>query len=164
MFWNMAMGLELSTIELMNIFNECLDYPLPPSEMEGLKTQNFWNFINYLRYHSQIVTPGHSVPIATTPQENSLDSLSLTRNRRSRRRRAAMSLLVVPESTPEDTVPEPLLKMATTPEPSAILVATSKLLAIMDATPMFPVIMNVPLENTQAFQRHLGLIGNLADP
>ncbi len=100
-FWTLAVGLELCNSELSKIFNECLDNPFPPFEMEGLKTLDFWSFINYLSYRS-LVMSCRSEPTAVLPKmrestitspEDSEASLSLTRRRRSRR--AVKSALVV---------------------------------------------------------------------
>ncbi len=86
-FWTLAVGLELCNSELSKIFNECLDNPLPPFEMEGLKTLDFWSFINYLSYRS-LVMSCRSEPTAVLPKmpestitspEDSEASLSLTR-------------------------------------------------------------------------------------
>ncbi len=55
-FWTLAVGLELCNSELSKIFNECLDNPLPPFEMEGLETLDFWSFINYLSYRSLVMS------------------------------------------------------------------------------------------------------------
>lgn len=66
------------------------------------------------------------------------------------------------KSTP--VVPEPFHIMATTSEPPAAMDVTPQSSAITDSTPVFPVIVNVAFEDTQAFQRHLGLISSLANP
>ncbi len=42
-------------ILIVKIFNECLDNHLPPFEMEGLKTPDFWNLINHLSYRSLVM-------------------------------------------------------------------------------------------------------------
>ncbi len=54
-FWSLAIGLELCESELSNNFNDCLDNPFPPREMEGLKTLNFWSFIEYLCYRNLVI-------------------------------------------------------------------------------------------------------------
>ncbi len=51
-FWTLAVGLELCNSELSKIFNDCLDNPLPPWEMEGLRSLDFWEFIDYLCYRN----------------------------------------------------------------------------------------------------------------
>ncbi len=51
-FWTLAVGLELCNSELSKIFNDCLDNPLPPWEMEWLRSLDFWEFIDYLCYHN----------------------------------------------------------------------------------------------------------------
>ncbi len=108
-FWTMAVGLELCDTELNNIFNECLDNHLPLWEVEGLKTLDYWCFIDYLSYRSLIVPSCQSVPMADPPQkdesataslEDSGASLPLSQKRRSRRRREAKSTPVV--SSPVD--------------------------------------------------------------
>lgn len=114
------MGLELCNSELNKTFNKCLDNLLPLWEMEGLKI---------LCYCSLVITPGQSVPMAepleraksaTTPPENSEASLSLSHRQRSRSRRAAKSTPVVPESTPEEAVPEPLHQISILADPPLI--------------------------------------------
>ncbi len=94
-FWTLAVGLEICTPELSKNFNECLENPLPPFEMEGLKTPDFWNFINHLSYCS-LVMSCRSEPTAVPPKmpesaitspEDSEASLSLTSRQRLRRRR-----------------------------------------------------------------------------
>ncbi|KAI2663385.1 CCR4-NOT transcriptional complex subunit CAF120 [Labeo rohita] len=62
------------------------------------------------------------------------------------------------------TSPEPLQKMATMPQSPAAMDVMPQSSAITDATTVFPVIMHVEFENTQAFQRHSVLISSLADP
>lgn len=44
------------------------------------------------------------------------------------------------------------------------MVTTSEPPAVIDVTPVLPVIVNVAIEDTQAFQIHLGLNSSLADP
>lgn len=60
--------------------------------------------------------------------------------------------------------PEPPANMAATPEPPAIIDVTPKSSAVTDATSVFPVTLNVVLEDTQVFQGHLRLISRLTDP
>ncbi len=112
-FWTLAVGLELCNSELSKIFNECLDNPLPPFEMEGLKTLDFWSFINYLSYRS-LVMSCRSEPTAVLPKmpestitspEDSEASLSLTRRRRSRRRAVKSALVVSSPVVLEDPTP-----------------------------------------------------------
>ncbi len=45
--WTLAVGLELCESELSKKLNDCLDNPLLPPEMDGLKTLGFWSFIEY---------------------------------------------------------------------------------------------------------------------
>ncbi len=54
LFWTVAVGLKYEDSELIDIFNNCLDYPLPSCEMGELKTLGFWGFINYLTYQHQL--------------------------------------------------------------------------------------------------------------
>lgn len=110
--------------------------------------------------------PPEKAVSATTSSGDSEASLSLSHKRRLRRRRAAKSTPVVPESAPEKAVPEPFHKMATnqslftrwlaTPEPPAVMAAKSEPPAVIDVKPhATPVFMNLALEDTQAFKRHL---------
>ncbi len=71
-FWTLAVGLELCNSELSKIFNDCLDNPLPPLEMEGLRS---WQFIGYLCYRN-LVMSYRSAPTAVLPKmpESSITS------------------------------------------------------------------------------------------
>lgn len=65
------------------------------------------------------------------------------------------NMAATPETHPiVDAKPESRPVMATTPQSSVIT----------DATPVFLVIVSIAFEDTQAFQRHLGLISSLTDP
>ncbi len=50
LFWTVVVGLKYDDLELIEFFNNCLDYPLPSCEMGELKTLDFWGFIDYLTY------------------------------------------------------------------------------------------------------------------
>ncbi len=99
-FWTLAVGLELCNSELSKIFNDCLDNPLPLWEMEGLRSLDFWEFIDYLCYRN-LAMSCWSESIAVPPEMpdpapvDDEPSLPLSHKRRSRRRRAAKSALVV---------------------------------------------------------------------
>ncbi len=56
--------------------------------------------------------------------------------------------------------PESLPKMAATPEPPAIMDVKPQYSVIRDATSVFPVIVNVLFEDTQAFHMHLRLVSS----
>ncbi len=61
-FWTMSRGLEYQDAALKDIFNLCLDNPLPPWEMEQLRILDFWNFSNYVHHRKdwQILSPPES--------------------------------------------------------------------------------------------------------
>ncbi|CAM4633500.1 unnamed protein product [Leuciscus chuanchicus] len=62
-FRTIARGLDYQDLALKNIFNLCLDDPLPQWEMEQLRVLDFWNFSNYLHHCKdwQILTPPEPV-------------------------------------------------------------------------------------------------------
>jgi len=109
LFWTLAVGLEYKDSELIEIFNGCLDYPLPSWEMEELKTLGFWGFIDVFQYQSQSVTLGQVVPI--------------------------YSMATAPEPMLKMSAKsKPSAKMATTPESPATMVVTSESPAIINTT------------------------------
>ncbi|KAI2657438.1 GTP cyclohydrolase 1 [Labeo rohita] len=98
-FWTLVVGLELGNSELSKIFNDCLDNPLPPWEMEGLKTLDYWEFIDYLCYRI-LLMQCWSEPIAVPPE------MSEPPPRRSSMRRVARSAPVVSDQVVlEDLTP-----------------------------------------------------------
>ncbi len=62
-FWTLAVGLNYNESALKDLFNVCLDDPLPQWEMEGLRILDFWGFVRYLHHRSQWATPDHSEPL-----------------------------------------------------------------------------------------------------
>ncbi len=108
-FWTLAVGLNYESA-LKDLFNVCLDDPLPQWEMEGLRILDFWGFVRYLHHRSQWATPDHSEPLRrdfpTSP-----GPLTPTEKRRMRRKRNTNSTLSAPEPTPfrelEESTPEP---------------------------------------------------------
>lgn len=50
-FWTMSVGFDYNDAILKDIFNDCLDDPLPKSEMDGLKILSFWDFSRHLGHH-----------------------------------------------------------------------------------------------------------------
>ncbi len=105
--------MELCNSELSKIFNDCLDNPLPPFEMEGLKTLDFWSVTDYLCYHNLVISC-RSEPTAVLPKmpestitspEDSEASLSLICRWRSRRRAAKSALVVSSPVVLEDPTP-----------------------------------------------------------
>ncbi len=65
-----------------------------------------------------------------------------------------------PEYAILDIALESLLKMAATPEPPAVMDVKPQYSVIRDATSVFPVIVNVLFEDTQAFHMHLRLVSS----
>ncbi len=105
--------MKLCNSELSKIFNDCLDNPLPPFEMEGLKTLDFWSVTDYLCYHNLVISC-RSEPTAVLPKmpestitspEDSEASLSLICRWRSRRRAAKSALVVSSPVVLEDPTP-----------------------------------------------------------
>ncbi len=54
LFWTVTVGLKNEDPELIEMFSNCLDYPLLSCEMDELKTLGFWGFIKYLTYQHQL--------------------------------------------------------------------------------------------------------------
>ncbi len=98
-FWTLAVGLNYNESALKDLFNVCLDDPLPQWEMEGLRILDFWGFVRYLHHRSQWATPDHPEPLrrdfSTSP-----GPLTPTEKRRMRRKRNTNSTLSAPEPTP----------------------------------------------------------------
>lgn len=118
-FRTIARGLDYQDPALKDIFNLCLDDPLPQWEMEKLRVLDFWNFSNCLHHCKdwQILTP---------PEPVCSEHLSLfgnpTEKRRLRRQRAARtasSVSVSTESVPVFPKPVPVI-----PESSKLAVVT----------------------------------------
>ncbi|RXN34000.1 proteoglycan 4-like protein [Labeo rohita] len=135
----MAVGLEFNSTELMNILNECFDYPMPLWEMEGLKTLDFWGFTDYLWYRSQ-GTHHSAVPPESTPESTLAFEFAPD---------FALAYEPTPanESTPEhnlvrESAPEPVPVYKSTSEPalapelSPLLVTT--LMVFCSALPWLP--------------------------
>ncbi|ROL53547.1 hypothetical protein DPX16_21796 [Anabarilius grahami] len=63
-FWSRAERFSHSDAVLKDIFNHCLDDPLPQWEMELVRSLNFWNFSNYLylRKNGQVRIPPAPAP------------------------------------------------------------------------------------------------------
>ncbi len=85
------------------MFNDCLDNTLPPWELEGLRSLDFWEFIDYLcyRYLAMSCRPKSIAVPPEMPDPAPVDnepSLPLSRKRRLRRRRAAKFSEVTTES------------------------------------------------------------------
>lgn len=110
-FRTIARGLDYQDPALKDIFNLCLDDPLPQWEIEQLRVLDFWNFSNCLHHCKdwQILTP---------PEPVCSEHLSLfgnpTEKRRLRRKRAAQttaSVSVSTESVPvfPKPVPSPVI-------------------------------------------------------
>ncbi len=69
-FWTMSRGLEYQNAALKDIFNLCLDNPLPQWEMEQLRILNFFNYVHHrkdlaypfaTRVHLHCPTSRHSL-------------------------------------------------------------------------------------------------------
>lgn len=74
-------------------------------------------------------------------------------------------MAATPESPSKNAAtPEPPAKIAAVPEPPAVIDVMPKSSAVTDATSVFPVAMNIVLEDTQVFQGRLRLISSLTDP
>ncbi len=142
-FWTLALELELSECELSKILNDCLHNPLPPREMEGVKTLDFWTFIYYLCYRSLMSHRSESIAVPPEMSKpapvDSKSSLSQSRKRRSRGQqgplrqakvqRAARSTPILPESAP-------VLESA--PEPTTVYESDQSLVVLEDLTPVVP--------------------------
>ncbi|ROL53595.1 hypothetical protein DPX16_4367 [Anabarilius grahami] len=135
-FWTMAVGLDYNDAALKEIFNRCLDDPLPQWEMEGLQILDFWRFTEYLHHRRQWATPGQSesspalesapepaparecAPKPASARESApepteevgTESPPHPRKRRKRRKKASF-ILQGPEASPEPVVgPETTLE------------------------------------------------------
>ena len=53
MFWTWSRGLDYNDAALKDIFNSCLDDPLPAWEMDSLRVLDFWGFVSYLGNRSK---------------------------------------------------------------------------------------------------------------
>ncbi|KAL0175990.1 hypothetical protein M9458_028320, partial [Cirrhinus mrigala] len=98
-FWTMSRGLDYDDTTLKEIFNSCLDDPVPKWEMENLKILNFWDFSKYIGHRIQWGMPplppkstcsDHSATLPLSIQEQD-HLLTPTQKRRARRRRALLS-------------------------------------------------------------------------
>ncbi len=106
-FWTMSRGLGYQDASLKDIFNLCLDNPLPQWEMEHLKILNFWDFSNYVHHRKdwQILNPPEQVSSdhpALLPSSSKVHDhlLTPTEKRRDRRKRAARVAASATESAP----------------------------------------------------------------
>ena len=69
-FWTMAVGLGYNDEALKDLFNDCLDDPLPRWEMKGLEILDFWGFTKYLHHRAQwdaVTTPESPDKTAASP-------------------------------------------------------------------------------------------------
>lgn len=148
LFWTLAVGLEYNDSDFIEIFNGCLDYPLPSWEAKEVRTLDFWGFIDVLKYRCQIVTPGQVLPYYRAAKSES-----------------SVKMEAEPVSL-DKMVAEPVSadKMASIPEPPTVTYVMPESLAIMDTTSVFPVVMNaVNGDIFKAVPRHLRLASNLED-
>uniref|UniRef100_A0A8C1XAV0 Uncharacterized protein n=1 Tax=Cyprinus carpio TaxID=7962 RepID=A0A8C1XAV0_CYPCA len=61
LFWTMAEGMGYNDEALKDLFNACLDNPVPEWEMNKLEILDFWGFTIYLQHRSQWDTPATPV-------------------------------------------------------------------------------------------------------
>ncbi|ROL44852.1 hypothetical protein DPX16_22669 [Anabarilius grahami] len=127
-FWTLAVELEYNDSKLFKIFNDCLDYPLPSWEIEGLRTLDIWDFIDVLQYRSHIVAPGQLLPNYN------------------------MSATSEPVHNAGATQESSATTDATLESP-AFMGASSESSAIMDATSVFPVVMSMAFEAIKGSRR-----------
>ncbi|KAL0186580.1 hypothetical protein M9458_018250, partial [Cirrhinus mrigala] len=105
-FWMMSRGLDYDDTTLKEIFNSCLDDPVPKWEMENLKILNFWDFSKYIGHRIQWGMPplppkstcsDHSATLPLSIQDQD-HLLTPTQKRRARRRRALLSAASIDDS------------------------------------------------------------------
>ncbi|RXN22994.1 proteoglycan 4-like protein [Labeo rohita] len=95
-FWTMSRGLDYDDTALKDIFNACLDDPVPKWEMDNLKILNYWDFSKYVCHRIQWGMPlppprpacsNHSTPLPL-PSLDQHPLLTPTQKRRARRKRS----------------------------------------------------------------------------
>ncbi len=135
----MSRGLDYDDATLKDIFNGCLDDPLPKWEMDNLKILHFWDFFRCLGHLIQWGMPpppprpacsNHSAPLPLSSQD--LDPFLTTQKWRARKKKALQSAAsvydfdtfpVTPESTeiahvfPEPVKPTPVILDPVKPAP-----------------------------------------------
>ncbi|XP_067274582.1 microtubule-actin cross-linking factor 1, isoforms 6/7-like [Pseudorasbora parva] len=125
-FWTMAVGLDYNDAALKDIFNTCLDDPLPAWEMDSLRSLDFWGFSRYLclRCHGGMPIPSESTcrKLSTLPRLSRHvhdPLLASTKRLRSRERKVVQSITPTTESsetalaTPEPVKPTAIFSQAT---------------------------------------------------
>ncbi len=110
-FWTMSRGLEYQDAALKDIFNLCLDNPLPQWEMEQLRILDFWNFSNYVHHRKdwQILSPPESTctdqpTVTPSPNQDHVPPIPPTLKRRLRRKRAARNAVAITVSAESTAV------------------------------------------------------------
>ncbi|XDV26903.1 hypothetical protein PO909_030523 [Leuciscus waleckii] len=110
-FWTMSVGLDYNDAALKDIFNSCLDDPLPAGEMDSLSILDFWGFSMYLVNRSKWGMP--SRPESACCNHPALHHLTRqvydpplasTKKLRSREKRAVQSITATPESVKLTTI------------------------------------------------------------
>ncbi|ROI84236.1 hypothetical protein DPX16_20008 [Anabarilius grahami] len=69
-FWTMAVRLGYNDAALKEVFNCCLDDPLPQCEMEGLRILDFWRFAAYLRHRKEWTSPSQQGSVHAPAHES----------------------------------------------------------------------------------------------
>ncbi len=110
-FWTMSRGLEYQDAALKDIFNLCLDNPLPQWEMEQLRILDFWNFSNYVHHRKdwQILSPPEATStdqptVTPSPNQNHVLPIPPTLKRRLRRKRASRNVVAITVSAESTAV------------------------------------------------------------
>ncbi len=110
-FWTMSRGLEYQDAALKDIFNLCLDNPLPQWEMEQLRILDFWNFSNYVHHRKdwQILSPPESTctdqpTVTPSLNQDHVPPIPSTLKRRLRRKRAARNAVAITVSAESTAV------------------------------------------------------------
>ncbi len=110
-FWTMSRGLDYQDAALKDIFNLCLDNPLPQWEMEQIRILDFWDFSNYVHHRKdwQILSPPESTcpDQPTVPPSSNQEQVPLlppTLKRRLRRKRAARNAVAITMSAESTAV------------------------------------------------------------
>ncbi len=94
-FWTMSRGLEYQNAALKDIFNLCLDNPLPQWEMEQLRILNFFNYV----HHRKESTCTDQLAVTPSPNQDHVPPIPPTLKLRLRRKRAAQNAVAITEST-----------------------------------------------------------------
>ncbi len=110
-FWTMSRGFDYQDAALKDIFNFCLDNPLPQWEMEQIRILDFWDFSNYVHHRKdwQILSPPESTcpDQPTVPPSSNQEQVPLlppTLKRRLRRKRAARNAVAITMSAESTAV------------------------------------------------------------